>query len=208
MILQYIIVLYHSAYRRCDTDYRTSSSIKVDRISLQKSKRGIIIIKMSSQRKVSVLFVCLGNICRSPMAEAVFTHLVELNELQDRFETIASAGTAAYHVGEQPDPRTVCVCNKFGVAVNSVAQQVESSHFNTFDYILAMDTSNLRNLREMQPPKCKAQVKLFGEFGDGDIIKDPYYGANDGFTHNFRQCVDYSVGLLKSLGSHPVKSIL
>ncbi|OAV87105.1 hypothetical protein PTTG_29573 [Puccinia triticina 1-1 BBBD Race 1] len=111
----------------------------------------------TTHRKVSVLFVCLGNICRSPMAEAVFAHLVALNGLQHRFETIASAGTAAYHVDEEPDPRTVAVCKRHNVPVNSVAQQVQLSDFDTFDYILAMDTSNLRNLREMQPPQSKAQ---------------------------------------------------
>ncbi|WAQ85173.1 hypothetical protein PtA15_5A747 [Puccinia triticina] len=162
----------------------------------------------TTHRKVSVLFVCLGNICRSPMAEAVFAHLVALNGLQHRFETIASAGTAAYHVDEEPDPRTVAVCKRHNVPVNSVAQQVQLSDFDTFDYILAMDTSNLRNLREMQPPQSKAQVKLFGEYGDGDIVKDPYYGANDGFAYNFKQCADYSVGFIKSFGFNHVSSIL
>ncbi|KNZ47850.1 protein-tyrosine phosphatase [Puccinia sorghi] len=127
----------------------------------------------SSENKTSVLFVCLGNICRSPMAEAVFRHLVTLNGLQDRFGSIASAGTAGYHVGDHPDPRTVSVCRKHGVTADSRAQQVVPDDFSTFDYILAMDASNLRNLHHLQPPNSKAQVKLFGEFGDGAILQDP-----------------------------------
>jgi len=162
----------------------------------------------SSASKTSVLFVCLGNICRSPMAEAVFRHLVTLNGLQDRFGTIASAGTAGYHVGDHPDPRTVSVCKKHGVTANSTAQQVAPNDFTTFHYILAMDPSNLRNLRLLQPSNSTAQVKLFGEFGDGAIVEDPYYGSNDGFERNFKQCTEYSVGLLKALGFDSVKSLL
>ncbi|KAH9458426.1 hypothetical protein MJO28_005495 [Puccinia striiformis f. sp. tritici] len=162
---------------------------------------------MSSEPKISVLFVCLGNICRSPMAQAVFTHLVTLNGLEDRFETIASAGTAGYHIGDKPDSRTISTCKKNGVPVNSFAQQVKSSDFDNFDYILAMDSSNLRNLIQIKPRQSTATVKLFGEFGDGKIVKDPYYGGIEGFEYDFKQCVDYSLGLLKSLGFNPTKSI-
>ncbi|KAI9620987.1 hypothetical protein KEM48_007916 [Puccinia striiformis f. sp. tritici PST-130] len=174
---------------------------------------------MSSEPKISVLFVCLGNICRSPMAQAVFTHLVILNGLEDRFETIASAGTAGYHIGDKPDSRTISTCKKNGVPVNSFAQQVKSSDFDNFDYILAMDSSNLRNLIQIKPRQSTATVKLFGEFGDGKIVKDPSWSQyqqcififitieQEGFEYDFKQCVDYSLGLLKSLGFNPTKSI-
>lgn len=142
------------------------------------------------------------------MAEAVFRHLVNTNNLQDRFARIASAGTAGYHVGERPDSRSISTCKKYGVPVESRAQQVDPSDFDSFDYILAMDTSNLQDLNRIRPPQSKAQVKLFGEFGDGQIVKDPYYGANDGFEYNFKQCTEYSIGLLKTLGFDSVRSIL
>ncbi|KAG1305347.1 hypothetical protein G6F64_008452 [Rhizopus arrhizus] len=149
---------------------------------------------------VSVLFVCLGNICRSPMAEAVFTHIVKKNNLHC-FSKIDSAGTAAYHVGEQPDSRSSACCRSHGVSVNHRARKVSKQDFDRFDYVLCMDKSNLRDLKSMAPSGSNAVIKLFGEYDpEGElIIEDPYYGGDDGFEHNFKQVVRASEGFLKSL---------
>ncbi|KAI9352136.1 phosphotyrosine protein phosphatase I superfamily [Obelidium mucronatum] len=152
--------------------------------------------------KISVLFVCLGNICRSPMAEAVFASTVKQQGLESAFAKIDSAGTAGYHVGDAPDSRSVATCKAHNVPVNHRGQKVKSTDFSTFDYILCMDDSNLSNLRNIQPKGTKAVVKLFGEFDpEGErIIEDPYYGGNEGFEHNFQQVVRASHGFLKALG--------
>ncbi|KAI9251303.1 phosphotyrosine protein phosphatase I superfamily [Helicostylum pulchrum] len=156
---------------------------------------------MSTENPITVLFVCLGNICRSPMAEAVFAHTVKQNNLQDRFTKIDSAGTASYHVGSVPDNRSASTCKAHGVAVKHKARKVTKKDFEDFDYILCMDESNLSDLKRIQPSGSKAVLKLFGEYDpQGElIIEDPYYGGNDGFEHNFRQVTRASEGLLKSL---------
>ncbi|CAO3617529.1 unnamed protein product [Cunninghamella blakesleeana] len=156
---------------------------------------------MTIDNKISVLFVCLGNICRSPMSEAVFAHIVKTNNLNNHFQRIDSAGTAGYHVGEKPDSRSLSTCKKHGITTNHRAQKVISKHFDEFDYILCMDESNLEDLLDKKPAKSKAIVKLFGEFDpQGDrIIRDPYYGGIDGFDYNFEQVKRSSEGFLKSL---------
>ncbi|GMM30876.1 tyrosine protein phosphatase [Martiniozyma asiatica (nom. inval.)] len=126
----------------------------------------------------SVAFVCLGNICRSPMAEAVFSYVANEYGLDLKIE---SFGTAGYHVGETPDSRTVSTCKKHRVPINHRAQQIKSSHFNEFDYILCMDESNLQNLKRIQPKNSKAKLSLFGKYRTDPqfevIVDDPYYGV-------------------------------
>ncbi|KAI8921576.1 phosphotyrosine protein phosphatase I superfamily [Entophlyctis helioformis] len=150
----------------------------------------------------SVLFVCLGNICRSPMAEAVFAHTVASNSLNDHFTRIDSAGTAGYHIDDLPDRRSVTACAAHGVPVRHRGRQVSKADFADFDWILCMDESNLADLRRIQPKGSKAKVQLFGDFDpQGErIIADPYYGDMDGFERNFQQVSRASVGLLKHLG--------
>ncbi|KAG0677180.1 Low molecular weight phosphotyrosine protein phosphatase [Kluyveromyces marxianus] len=135
------------------------------------------------------------------MAEAVFKHTVKQKGLEDRFERIESFGTAGYHVGEDPDPRSSATCRKHGVPVSHSAQQIKAKHFDEFDYIICMDESNLRNLKRLQPKNSKAQVSLFGKWNtDGkfrEIVDDPYYGGNEGFEYNFKQVQYFSEQFLE-----------
>ncbi len=126
---------------------------------------------------VRVLFVCLGNICRSPMAEAVFQHLVDQAGLSDEI-TADSAGTGDWHVGEKPHHGTLSVLHEHGVVYNGRARQIRRADFGQFDYILAMDGSNLADLHRMMPDNSAAQVRRFLEFAQDaptQDVPDPYY---------------------------------
>ena len=133
-----------------------------------------------------MLFVCLGNICRSPTAEGVMRHLVEEEGLGGEIE-LDSAGTGGWHVGDSPDPRSREAARRRGIVVAGAARQVSRADFDDFDLILAMDRANLRDLREIAPPDGRAELKLLREFdpdsaGGGDLdVPDPYYGGPDGF---------------------------
>lgn len=140
---------------------------------------------MERDGRIGVLFVCLGNICRSPLAEAVFRALVAREGLQDRFR-IDSAGTSNYHEGESPDPRTVQVARNRGVEVGHSARQVRPDDFDTFDYVLAMDRENLRRLERVRERNGGgAEPRLLRSFdGDADAhaeVPDPYFGGDGGF---------------------------
>ena len=140
----------------------------------------------SDSSRTSVLFVCLGNICRSPLAEGVFLHLVEEAGLSQRFE-IDSAGTGAWHVGERPDARAEMVANQHGVSLDSRARQVTDDDLSRFDYVIAMDRENLRNLERMADASGSAsEIRLLREFDPesvGDEVPDPYYGGASGFEN-------------------------
>ncbi|CAE6515380.1 unnamed protein product [Rhizoctonia solani] len=142
-----------------------------------------------SEKEVSVLIVCLGNICRSPMGHAVLEHEAKKRGLP---VVVDSAGTGAYHVGKLSDERTIATCKKHSVPINHRARVVESSDFKTFDYILASDSANLSNLKSMAPKDSTATIALFGSYGDNKPIADPYYGGIDGFEKAYDQCVRYS----------------
>lgn len=130
-----------------------------------------------------VLFVCLGNICRSPTAEGVFRQQLQAAGLSDGVD-VDSCGIAAWHVGKAPDPRTREAALRRGVDLGSLrARQLSADDFFRFDYLLAMDQANLAALHEQRPVGCPAHVGLFLDFGDHAEreVPDPYYGGEQGF---------------------------
>ncbi len=133
---------------------------------------------------ISVLFVCLGNICRSPLAEALFRDAVTEAGLQDRFR-VDSAGTSGYHDGEPPDRRTTAVAAARGVTVRGVSRRVTERDLASFDYIIAMDADNRREVEALRGRSRQPQVRLLREFdprADGDLdVPDPYFGGPRGF---------------------------
>jgi len=152
--------------------------------------------------KIRILFVCLGNICRSPMAEGAFRHLVEERGAADGFE-IDSAGTGAWHVGEPPDARAASTALLRGVDISGLsARKVTAQDFERFDYILAMDMENHMNLMRMAPAAHKRKVKLFLEYAPDQPeqeVPDPYYGGQNGFEHVLDLVESASHGLLAQL---------
>ena len=135
-------------------------------------------------KRCSVLFVCTGNICRSPTGEGVLRELVERRGLSDRVR-VESAGTHDYHVGEAPDPRAVRHASERGYDLTALrASQVSEDDFHLHDYILAMDRGHLRILRSIAPRSAKARLGLFLEASarwKGEDVPDPYYGGREGF---------------------------
>ena len=137
--------------------------------------------------KVKVLFVCLGNICRSPLAEGIFRQRVTERSLSDAFE-IDSCGTAAYHVGELPDQRSIANANANGVRYSHRARQLEVADFHNFDYIVPMDASNHRNILSIESGEVTARIVKMRDFdahGQGSDVPDPYYGGEQGFQNVF-----------------------
>ncbi|ULG67838.1 low molecular weight protein-tyrosine-phosphatase [Marinobacterium sediminicola] len=154
-------------------------------------------------QQTSILFVCLGNICRSPTAHGVFERLIEQEGLSARFY-IDSAGTAAYHVGKAPDPRTQAAAKRRGYPLEHLrARAVDMSDFERFDYILAMDDANLRELRSLCPRGFRGHLGLFLDFAEGvkhKEVPDPYYTSGDqGFEEVLDLVEKASQGLYRHL---------
>lgn len=155
-----------------------------------------------SQKKVSVIFVCLGNICRSPTAHGVFRQMVKEAGLEKSI-LIDSAGTAAYHVGKKADSRSIQVATKRGIEMNDLrARQVDLGDLIQFDYVLAMDESNYANILDISLPEHKSKIHMFLEFAtefEEKEVPDPYYGGPDGFDYVFDMVTDASKGLLADI---------
>ncbi len=151
---------------------------------------------------VRVLFVCMGNICRSPTAEGVFRHLVNNAGLEQHIH-IDSAGTHAYHIGNPPDQRAQATALKRNIDLSSQrARQVHSQDFSEFDYVLAMDNSNLHELHVICPANARTRPDLFLSYAQQTSereVPDPYYGGAQGFEHVLDLVEDASQGLLASI---------
>lgn len=154
------------------------------------------------KEKVLVLFVCMGNICRSPTAEGVFRHVVESANLSN-WITTDSAGTHAYHIGEQPDRRAQQTARNRGIELSDLrARKVVSEDFDRFDYVIAMDNDNYQILRQVADNKNHQHLKLFLDFSDKykeTEVPDPYYGGEQGFEHVFDLVESASYGLLEDI---------
>ena len=152
----------------------------------------------------SVLFVCLGNICRSPTAEGVFRQLLEQEGVADTIR-VDSAGTGAWHVGEAPDARAQAAALERGVDLSALrARQACASDYLHFDHILAMDESNLADLAAQCPAQHRSKLRLFLEFAphaEEREVPDPYFGGDDGFGHVLDLVEAASRGLLAHLRS-------
>lgn len=157
---------------------------------------------MKSNKKVSVLFVCMGNICRSPTAEGVFRHIVEREGLDEHIH-IDSAGTHAYHVGEQPDSRAQQTARSRGIDLSTQrARKVSHDDFEKFDYVLAMDSDNHAILASMCPDEktdCLSLFLSFAEHRPESEVPDPYYGGAQGFEHVFDLVEEAALGLLEDI---------
>lgn len=160
------------------------------------AKREPITMAMNTR----VLFVCMGNICRSPMAEGVFRQLVRQAGLDD-VVTVASAGTHAFHVGEAPDKRAQAVAAKRGFDIADLrAARVKEKDFDDFDMILAMDWDNLSLLQQMAPKSAHHKLQLLMRFAsdhESATIPDPYYGNQQGFDQVLDYVEDACNGLLE-----------
>ncbi|BDD03815.1 low molecular weight protein-tyrosine-phosphatase [Aureibacter tunicatorum] len=136
-----------------------------------------------------VLFVCLGNICRSPLAEGIFDHLIQKRGYTQLIGC-DSAGTAAYHIGKSPDPRSIEVAEGHGIVLRHKARQFEIHDFEDFDYIFAMDYENLKNIRKIENPLMQTvyDLKLMRAYDPEGIgeVPDPYYGGQEGFENVYR----------------------
>ncbi len=158
---------------------------------------------MSEQPPRSILFVCLGNICRSPLAEGVFRSVIENSSAGANFH-IDSAGTGAWHVGSSPDPRSVSTAARHGIDISMQrARKVSAIDFERFDLLLGLDRSNVETLLTHAPAYARSKVHLFLDYaGIGALdVPDPYYGGDDGFEIVYRMIREASEALSAKLGA-------
>lgn len=163
---------------------------------------------MHTKPQVKVLFVCMGNICRSPTAEGVFRKMVT-DEGLAHLISIDSAGTHAYHVGSSPDNRAQAAAKKREIDLSKLrGRQIVLDDFAAFDYVLVMDGSNLRDVLALQDKEQGAQVQLFLDFAKDARVRevpDPYYGGANGFEYVLDLIEDASRGLLDHIRKHDLK---
>ncbi len=154
------------------------------------------------QNKVKVMFVCMGNICRSPSAEAVFHYMVQTSGLRDYIE-VASSGTHDYHVGGPADQRSHAAALQRGIDMSSHrAQHFKKQHFEDYDYIVVMDRTNHEHVMRHCPAHQQDKVHYFLDFAPQLNIKevpDPYYGGEDGFEHVLDLVEAASAGLMAEI---------
>lgn len=155
-----------------------------------------------------ILFVCLGNICRSPLAEGIFRSVAATVGADNRF-AIDSAGTGAWHAGSPPDPRSIQVAARHGIDISAQrARAVSAADFENFDLLLGMDRSNVETLIGRSPARAEHKVHLFLEYagiGHRDV-PDPYYGGADGFETVYRMLHEASEALASKLGARDVSA--
>jgi protein-tyrosine phosphatase len=151
---------------------------------------------------VRILFICMGNICRSPTAEAVFRQLVKRKSMETRFHA-DSAGTIGFHTGEPPDKRATQHAAKRGYDLTKLrARQINQPDYEFFDYVLAMDQENLAWLQKQCPNEHKSKLRLFLDFSEkyaGRDVPDPYYGNGNGFEIVLDMAEDGARGLIAHL---------
>lgn len=167
---------------------------------VQYSGVGVVDIFPKRKKSVSVLFVCMGNICRSPTAQGVFQQLVNESDLPMNF-IVDSAGTHAYHRGEAPDRRSQVALERYKIDISRQrARPIVNDDFDKFDYILAMDKSNLLALKKQQrTANGKAKVALLMDYGPPGSpveVPDPYYGGHEGFSEVIQLAQSACLGLL------------
>ena len=149
--------------------------------------------------KVSVLFVCLGNICRSPTAEEVFRHLVEERGLSERV-VIDSAGTGSWHIGKPPDPRTIAAAGRRGYDLSALrARKVAEQDCAEHDFVIVMDTSNYETVSALCPDGEVHRLLDFAPDHPERDVPDPYYGGEDGFDEVLDMIEEASAGLLAAV---------
>ena len=155
--------------------------------------------KMDAMKKHSVNFVCLGNICRSPMAEAVFRSLLEKRGCSHEWRVDSSA-VASYNIGDQPDPRTLATLQKHELSSRHTARRITVDDFHQFQYILCFDEQNMRDLSRMKPAGCQATVRLLGSYvEEGKVVQDLYYLEDEAFETTYQLCLTMSTAFLDSV---------
>jgi len=164
---------------------------------------------ITQENPFKIIFVCLGNICRSPTAEGIFQHLLNERGLQPYF-SVESAGTSAYHIGERANKKSRQVAGENGVELNSRARLFESDDLEEFDMILAMDNENQRNIEDMdRDRRYRNKIYMMRDFdpqpGDGNV-PDPYYGGLDGFQNVYDVVYRSCEALLDKLEERVQKS--
>lgn len=159
---------------------------------------------------INILFICMGNICRSPAAEGFFAKQLQGSRYKDQV-SIDSAATHSYHIGHTPDPRAVDTGAQFGVQIGQLhARKVKPADFDDFDLIIGMDHDNIANLEAIRPANSRAELKLMMEYhpsfkagaatgGQLDEVPDPYYGGMDGFVYMYELLELATAGLLKNI---------
>ena len=155
-------------------------------------------------KKQSVLFVCLGNICRSPAAEAIFIDLIKKKGLNDNF-FVDSAGTGSWHIGKKADTRMRIAAQKRGLEILSRARQINAKDFENFNYIVAMDDSNFENISDLKYRKSLSdfssikKIQNYRSLFEEAEVPDPYFGGNEGFDYVLDILEDSVSGFLESI---------